>query len=252
VQAALLAAEGATGPATVLEGRFGLLASHTGETNGAEAMCEGLGERWESAQIALKAYPACHFAHASTWAAAELARERGLAPADVAGIAVRVPDEGARLVLDPLPAKHAPATPYDAKFSLPFTIAHVLVHGELGVASFSDEPIREPRVLDLARLVGAEPWEPERPPSRFARATRITTRTGAELELTVSHAPGSPANPLGDPWLLEKFRANAALALEGAAAASLAGRLLALDGTKRIAEVLAPATGGVAARLDFN
>ena len=62
-----------------------------------------------------------------------------------------------------------------------------------------------------------------------------------------THSSADPLTPL-----LEKFRANAALALEGAAAASLAGRLLALDGTKRIAEVLAPATGGVAARLDFN
>ena len=139
VHAALLAEAGATGPASVLEGRFGLLVSHTGSADAAEAIATGLGERWELDNVVVKPYPACHFAHSSTWAAAELCEERGLAPDDIATIVARIPPEGEPLVLDPLEAKRAPRTPYDAKFSLPFTIAHRLVHGRLEVASFSED-----------------------------------------------------------------------------------------------------------------
>jgi 2-methylcitrate dehydratase PrpD len=252
VQAALLSAAGARGPATVLEGPFGLLVSHTGRNTRAAAIGEAVGDRWEAAQVALKAYPACHFAHASAWAAGELSRGHGIAPDQVAEVVVRVPDEGVRLVLDPLPAKHAPATPYDAKFSLPFAIGHVLVHGDLGVAAFSKERITDAGVLEVARRVRGEPWGAERPPSRFAGATRLVTRDGAELELVVPHPPGSPRNPLTDAWLLGKFRANAGLALDDADVAVLAERLLALDGPVPVAEVVAPAARGVTARLDFN
>jgi 2-methylcitrate dehydratase PrpD len=228
VHAALLAEAGATGPATVLEGRFGLLASHTGSADAAETMATGLGESWELDNVVVKPYPACHFAHSSTWAAAELCEERGLEPDDIATIVARIPAEGEPLVLDPLEAKRAPRTPYDAKFSLPFTIAHRLVHGRLEVASFSEDSIRDPAVLELARRVSYEPLS-ERAPSRFAGGVSITTRGGKELDLFLDHAPGSPANRLGEDWLLAKFRANAELALGPPAAAELGEELRALD-----------------------
>jgi 2-methylcitrate dehydratase PrpD len=245
VQAALLAEAGASGPATVVEGRFGLLASHAGGTGGAEAICAGLGESWELDAVVVKPYPACHFAHSSTWAAAELAEEHGLAPGDVEAIVVRIPPEGEPLVLDPLEAKHAPRTPYDAKFSLPFTVAHRLVHGRLEVASFSDEAIRDERVLELARRVSYEPLA-ERAPSRFAGGARIATRDGRELDRFLAHAPGSSQNPLGEDSVLTKFRANAELALGPEAAAELADALRALDQAPTLERVVGPALSATA------
>lgn len=238
VQAALLAEAGATGPATVIEGRFGLLASHAGATDGAAAICERLGESWELENVVVKPFPACHFAHSSTWAAAELAERHGLGPADIEEIVVRIPPEGEALVLDPLGAKRRPRTPYDAKFSLPFTVAHHLVHGRLDVGSFSEGAIAEPEVLALAARVRAEPL-PERAPSRFAGGARIVTRGGEEHDLFVPNAPGSPANPLGEDWLVEKFVRNAEPALGRDAARELADALRALDD----APSLAPVTG---------
>jgi 2-methylcitrate dehydratase PrpD len=227
IRAARLAQAGATGPATVIEGRFGLAASHTGSTPDADALLEGLGERWEIANVSIKPFPACHFAHSSTWAAAELAGEHGLGPADIEEIVVRVPAEGAELVLIPLADKHEPRTVYDAKFSLPFTVAHHLIHGHLGLTAFSEQAIRDPDVLALARRVRGGPL-PD-PPSRFAGSARVVTTTGDELDRLLAHAPGSPRNPLDEDWLLAKFRANAELALDAAAAAELAEALRALD-----------------------
>jgi 2-methylcitrate dehydratase PrpD len=237
IQAARLAQAGAAGPATVIEGRFGLAASHTGATIDAAAVVEELGERWEVANVSIKPFPACHFAHSSTWAAAELAGEHGLGPADIEEIVVRVPAEGAALVLSPLADKHEPRTVYDAKFSLPFTVAHHLVHGHLGLAAFSEQAIRDPDVLALARRVRGEPLPDA--PSRFAGGARVVTTAGDELDRLVEHAPGSPRNPLDEDWLLAKFRSNAELALDADAAAKLADALRAIDQAPSLDEAMA-------------
>jgi 2-methylcitrate dehydratase PrpD len=236
VQAALLAEAGGTGPATVIEGRFGLVASHT-DTRPC-SMTDGLGEAWELQEVSIKPFPACHFAHSSTWAAAALADEHGLAHRDIAEIQVRIPAEGEPLVLEPLSDKHQPRTPYDAKFSLPFTVAHRLVHGRLGVSSFTAESIREPQVLELASRVRGEPLG-ETAPSRFAGGARLVTRAGEQLDRFLPHAPGSPHNPLDEDWLLAKFRANAELVIEPLAADQLANAVMAIDQAPALGPVLA-------------
>jgi 2-methylcitrate dehydratase PrpD len=227
VQAARLAGAGHTGPATVVEGRFGLVASHT-DAPLAAGMADSLGDIWETENISIKAFPACHFAHASTWAAAELAGAHSLSPDDVEQIFVRIPAEGEPLVLEPLGDKHQPRTPYDAKFSLPFTVAHHLVHGRLGVSSFSPDSIRDPDVLALAQRVRAEPLG-EAAPSRFAGGARVVTRAGDEFDRFVAHVPGSPGNPLDEDQVLTKFAANAELALGAPATEELANAVLAID-----------------------
>jgi 2-methylcitrate dehydratase PrpD len=141
-------------------------------------------------------------------------------------------------VLEPLTAKHEPRTPYDAKFSLPFTVAHRLVHGTLGVSSFSSESIRDSDVLALASRVRGEPLG-STPPSRFAGGARVVTHAGDEFDRFLPHAPGSPGNPLDDDWLLAKFRANAELALDGTAVDQLAESLRSLDEAPALGPVLA-------------
>jgi 2-methylcitrate dehydratase PrpD len=243
IQAARLAAAGATGPATVIEGRFGLLRSHAGDCADVEAMADRLGERWEVLELAIKPYPACHFAHASTWAAAELLEESGVRLAEIEEIAVRVPEEGAALVLEPLAAKHAPRTPYDAKFSLPYTVAFRLVHGHLDLGSFAEDRIRDPAVLALAARVRPEPLAGPAP-SRFAGGVRLRTASGAELDRFLAATPGSPGNPLDERDVVAKFRANAALALAGSEVDELEAllgdveRLASLD---RLGELLSAA-----------
>jgi len=237
VQAARLAAAGGTGPATVIEGPFGLVASHTGTLAGEPAaIAADLGERWELTELAIKPYPACHFAHSSTWAAADLIDEHGLAIADVAEIVARVPAEGEPLVLTPIEAKTAPKTPYDAKFSAPFTIAYRLMRGRLDLASFSPESVADRDVLALAARVSREPLR-EPASSRFAGGVRLVMRDGTEHDRFVPHAPGSPRNPLGDEFLLEKFRTNAELALDAGQAAALATALGAMDDAPSLDEI---------------
>ncbi|MGE5407180.1 MAG: MmgE/PrpD family protein, partial [Syntrophothermus sp.] len=106
IAAAALAAHGATGPGSVLEGRFGLLASHVGEFDEA-ALAADLGSRWETTEVAFKAYPCCHAGHAVLNAVTE----SGLGPDDVEEIVALVAGEVAvGLVLEPAARKLRPAT----------------------------------------------------------------------------------------------------------------------------------------------
>jgi 2-methylcitrate dehydratase PrpD len=240
IQAARMARAGATGPSTVIEGPLGLVRSHGCELATVGDVTDALGERWEVAQLAIKPFPACHFGHACTWAASELATEHSLAPQDIAEIVVRIPPEGGPLVLTPLTAKRVPRSPYDAKFSLPFMIAHQLVHGRLELASFSAQSIRDPEVLALAQRVRGEPLD--RPaPSRFAGGVRVITRDGDELDRFLAHAPGSPRNPLAEEWVLSKFRSNAGRSLDPADVREAADVLRSIDA--------APSLNGIAALL---
>ena len=154
ILAAELAAAGGEGPAAVFEDRFGFFAAYyDGDAGALVAQVSDLGRRWETPRIAFKPYPACHFVHSCLDAAASLRARHSLAADDVERITVAVPDPGIPLVLEPSDAKRDPRTEYDAKFSLQYSIAALLVHGRVGVETYTEQAIRDPAVLALAARV---------------------------------------------------------------------------------------------------
>jgi 2-methylcitrate dehydratase PrpD len=228
--AARLAAHGATGPATVFEGRFGLFNAYL---NGADADVEGqvadLGERWETPRIAFKPYPACHYVHAPVDALAQLVAEHGLGAEDVERLVAVSDATGESLVLHPLADKLRPRTVYDAKFSLPYCLAALLVHGRLDVTSFTPEAIAEPDVLDVAARVDYEVKEYAPAPDAFSGGVRVETRDGRTLEAELRHQRGGSENPMAFEDVVEKYRANAALGLDEPDASELETTVLALE-----------------------
>jgi 2-methylcitrate dehydratase PrpD len=123
ITAARMAAHGATGPASVLEGRRGFFAAYLhGEPIDIEAQLTDLGARWETPNIAFKPYPACHYIHAPLDALAALLAEQQLSADDIASIVVFSDQTGVALVLRPLEDKVAPRTPYDATRDLEATL----------------------------------------------------------------------------------------------------------------------------------
>lgn len=239
VLAAQLAEQGATGPATVLEGRQGLYATHGegADADALEAQLATLGTRWETPSITYKPYPACHYAHAAIDAAAAL---QPLDPGRIVSIEAAIPEGGVMLVLDPLERKHAPRTPYDAKFSLPYAVAAQLVHGRVDVASFTPAAIAEPEVLALARRVGYRSETFATHPGAFPATLEIELDDGTRLTHTLAYERGHPCNPLSDDEVVAKFRANAALALAEPQAAALEDALLTLADAASARDALAP------------
>jgi 2-methylcitrate dehydratase PrpD len=240
--AARLAAHGATGPATVLEGRFGLFNAYL---HGVDADVAGqvadLGERWETPRIAFKPYPACHYVHAPVDALAQLVAEHGLGVDDVERLVAFSDATGESLVLHPLADKIRPRTVYDAKFSLPYCLAALLVHGRLDVTSFTRAAIADPEVLDVARRVDYEVKEYSPAPDAFSGGVRVQTRDGRTLEAELRHQRGGSENPLTVDDVVEKYRANALLGLEERDVSTLESAVLALEGTPdlSVAQLLA-------------
>jgi 2-methylcitrate dehydratase PrpD len=235
-----LAALGASGPPGVFENRFGVYYAFVGATGGEVdlgAQLDDLGERWETPRIAYKPYPACHFIHGSLGATGSLVGQ--LDADDVEEIVVTVPDAAVALVLEPAAPKQAPRTEYEAKFSLQYSTAAMLVHGRVGVTSYTDDAIADPRVLALAGKVRHETKEYDSYPAAFPGGVRIRLRDGRTLEADAPYQLGGPENPMSAGEVRAKFRENAALALDEDAVAALEEAVLTLEEQEDVRGLLA-------------
>ena len=205
-----LAAHGAEGPPGVLEGRFGVFHAFVDTRIDLEPQLADLGSRWETPRIAYKAFPACHFIHGSLGATGTLADD--LDPDEIEDVLVTIPEAGVSLVLEPADRKIAPRTDYEGKFSLQYSTAAMLVHGRVGLTTYTPEALGEERVLDLARKVRYETKEYASYPAAFPGGVRITLKDGRTVEADFPHQLGAPENPMSAEQVREKFHENAALA----------------------------------------
>ena len=229
--AARLAAHGASGPRSVLDGERGFFAAYLhGEDTGLAVQLADLGERFETPRIAYKPYPACHYVHAPLDALAALVEREGLAAEDVESITAFSDATGVALVLEPAVDKLRPRTVYDAKFSLPFCLASLLVHGSLDVTSFTEAAIADPAVLEMATRVSGEEHAYARSPDAFPGGVRVRTRDGRTFEHELRHQRGGAEFPMGTHDIVEKYRVNAGQALAGAGVAELEEAVRGLDG----------------------
>jgi 2-methylcitrate dehydratase PrpD len=205
--ASRLAAAGAEGPPHVLEGRFGVFDAFVEKVpDDLEHVLSDLGTRWETPRIAFKPYPACHFCHGAIGAAATLS----LRADQVSQIVAIVPRGAVDVVLEPAAAKLVPRTPYEAKFSLQYSLAALVVHGSVGIQTYVEQAIVDPAVRALAERVRYEVGEF---PSSFGGAVRVTLADGETVEAAFPHPAGAPENPLDNAVVLAKYRENAARSL---------------------------------------
>jgi 2-methylcitrate dehydratase PrpD len=245
VNAAELARAGFTGPPTVLEGRFGFYQAFLSGRFDPNEITRGLGTEWAVPGIFFKPYPANHFTHAGIDAAIAL-RVSGLRPGDIDSIVLGVPSPTVRTIGEPLDAKRAPETGYQAQFSGPYTIAAALLGGSgLGLAldDFTDELARDParRALAAKVTVLADAECDAIYPDQFPAVVRVRTTDGRELTERVLANRGGPSHPLSDEELALKFTSNAARALDGDAVATIADAVKRLDALATIDELLVPA-----------
>jgi 2-methylcitrate dehydratase PrpD len=199
VQSADLAALGITGPHEVLEGEYGWLSYWHGGEYDRTVIVSGLGERWETLGASTKPYPVCRITHNTV--GATLAATAGRAPADIERIVVHVnSQESWDEVVHPLERRRAPESPMDAQFSLPFIVALAAVRGAVTLADLTDEAIRDPEILALARRV-----EPVLDPGFDKAAGRVIPMPitldvhlrGGEVVTRRSEFPlGHPGNPM--------------------------------------------------------
>jgi 2-methylcitrate dehydratase PrpD len=208
MQAAVLAQGGFTGPATALEGRLGFYRAALGEAPDVAKQLESLGDDWEMVRTSFKLYPCCHLNHAYLDAVARLRRE-GLHAEQVAEIECLVPAGEVPIVCEPAAAKRRPRTPYDAKFSLPFCVAAALSDARVGIGAFTEESIRDPKLLALADRVTFSLDPASRYPETFPGWVKVRLRDGGAVEAREESQRGGPDRPIARDEVIAKFRDNA-------------------------------------------
>lgn len=237
--AAGLARGGFTGPATILEGRFGLYRTFLGRVPDLSRVTAELGSRWEALRVAFKPYPCCHYNHAYMDCAARLKREHGLTPGAIQEVECLVPAGQVPIVCEPLEAKRRPRTPYDAQFSLAYSVAAALVDDEVGVDTYSPERIKDERLLAVARKVRYTVDPGSAFPRTFPGRLRIRLVDGRVLEAAEPFNRGSAENPLGVSEVVAKFRRNAGRVLPPSRVATLEEAALGLERASSLRPLLA-------------
>jgi len=197
--AAVLARDGYTGPAGVLEGKFGVLNVFCRDAQ-PERLTKDLGSVWQVMTTKIKRY-ACHStAQVPVTLALDLKEKHGISGKDVAEIAIA---GGEKVV-----AQHAINEPRDItmmQYSVPFCVAIALHRDPLDPQTFSDATLNDPGVRALARTARVELLKSA--PGYSSSAARLTLklRNGKVLKAEGHDFKGTPTMPLTRAELLEKF-----------------------------------------------
>jgi 2-methylcitrate dehydratase PrpD len=231
VLASRLAAEGFPGPVSVVEGRHGLYAAFLGGADADDlvAVTRDLGRVWTSRAVVPKLYPCAHVIHPFLEAALTLRRRHALVPDAIAAVRCRVAPWQIPIVCEPRASRVAPVTEYQARASLPFSLAAALVDGRVDLDTFRGGAIRRADLLALAaRVVHAEAADVAHD---FAGVVTVETRDGRTLALEATSDGGAAA---------ERLRAK----FEGTA-----GRVLSPPAVQRLAAAVDGLPSGTPASL---
>ncbi|HZP75903.1 MAG TPA: MmgE/PrpD family protein [Pseudolabrys sp.] len=198
VLAASLAAEGYTGPTTVLEGGNGFLRVFCTDYDLGE-LTKGLGESYVTMTIMLKRF-ACHItAHNPVEAILDLSAMYGFGGNDVVAIDIAGNERMAKVNNIP-----APKDVLMAQYSIPFSVALALYRDPRDPDSFDDSAVHDPAIRKLASLVTMTVLEGQ-DRRNLATEVTVTLRDGRVVFRRVNDFKGTPQRPLDRDELRDKF-----------------------------------------------
>ena len=213
LRAALLARASFSGPRTVFEGAHGLFHGFANTLDGDYGALTGdFGQRWVTQTLAFKPYPCGTMTHPYIDCARRLGarlKAQNLGEQDVAEMVCDVGEGTVHRLWEPLAAKQTPNNGYAGKFSQPYCIATGFIRGNVGLADFTDQAVKDKAVLALAGKVRYR-IDPDNPyPKNFTGHIRVTLRDGTVIEERQSHMRGGAHEPLSRQDIEDKFMLNA-------------------------------------------
>ena len=249
VIATMLAKEGFRGPAKVFEGTHGFFSGFGGKNDYRFEKLLEVGKDWEIPRLTFKSYPCGSISHPYMDCALKIKQKHSPKPVEIARIVCRTAEGPVHRLWEPLADKQKPVSSYGAKFSLPYSIAVMIVRGRAGLDEFTEEAIRDPAVLHLAGKVRYELDPTIDYPRHFSGHVKVFMKDGMVFEENHPHPRGGFEEPLPPAEIEEKFRANAGLALaieKVEAVLDTVKRLEQLSSVRILTELLIPGKRGSA------
>lgn len=182
-----LAKRGFEGPASVLEGKYGVLEAYCDKRN-VSLLTQGLGTAWEMERLCIKPYALHVTAQPSVQLIRQWMGEHRFSGDDIAALTIWASPK--------VVSHHSNATPIDvmsAQYSTPFTVALATYHDPSSPEVFNDKTLADERVRALAARVKIV----ERPQdvATMGIAMAIELKDGRRLEGKLDHFRGTPESP---------------------------------------------------------
>jgi 2-methylcitrate dehydratase PrpD len=205
-----LVALGWTAAEQILEADRGFFHASGGSYD-PSAIMDRLGKPWTFASpgVSLKPYPSGSLTHPAMTELARLIEVNKLQAAQVEKI-----DIGANHNMTTTLLHHQPKTGLEAKFSMEFCLAVLLLERKAGLGQFSDKVVQRSDVQEMIRRINFY-VDPEAENAGFDKMTsilKVHLRDGRMITGRAEFARGSPANPMSFDEAATKFRGCAEFA----------------------------------------
>ena len=232
LKAAYLAREGFTGPISILEaewgGYFNLYGS--GLTPETDELADKLGEDLRINWTGIKIYACCRGIHSAIDVALEFRNKHKLGAEKIESITVNcTPVQKAQL------GRVLPSTRLEAQFSLPYSVAVALIHGEASYDYFTSKWINDTAIRKLAKKVKMLSID-QRPLDEEPELC-VRTKDGRNITGKVQYALGHPANPVSEQDIFNKYMYLATRQIDSNSASILKDLVLKIDQPKQLSKL---------------
>jgi 2-methylcitrate dehydratase PrpD len=231
---ALLAQKGFTGARRILEGEKGFFRA-TSKDFDEEKCLVGLGKKFLFERNSLKYYASCGHTHSAIEAVLQATKAKPIKVEEIRRVDLFI-YEAALDLLDGVD----PATPYVAKFSLPFCIATALRYGHVNTGDFIETRLQDPDLLQLMERIKihSDPELTMHYPGKWPARVEIMTRDNKSLKGSSDYPKGDPENPLQEQDVIDKFRDLTKGLLSDSTAESIVERVMGLENIEDVSRLL--------------
>jgi 2-methylcitrate dehydratase PrpD len=208
IHAVLLAQRGFPGDRAMLDQGRGYEASVGSDRYDATRLTENLGKDYGMLKIGLKYYPACRHISATLDAVAAIVSEHRIKAEDVDQVIVKAQNFVVRDF-----SLYEPAYMIQAQFSVPYTVAMVLIGEPPGPNWYTEYMLGNPEIRELQHRIKVEEDPVVREKyyreNKYTSTVEIKAKDGKMFSKHVEYPKGDPENPLTQKDHREKLNATA-------------------------------------------
>ncbi|HMC60974.1 MAG TPA: MmgE/PrpD family protein, partial [Candidatus Solibacter sp.] len=162
------------------------------------------GQPWtlKSPGVSIKPYPSGSLTHPAMTAVLQLIREHAIKADQVDRV-----DIGTNRNMPNALIHHQPTDSLQAKFSMEFCVAALLLYGRAGLSEFTDEVVRRPEVQAMIKRVrfGVHQEAEAAGYNKMTSIVEVWLKDGRSVRSREDFAKGSPANPMTFREVAAKF-----------------------------------------------